>query len=160
MKSRCGKHKNYKNIAVSKEWLNFDHFYGDMYQSYCEHLNKYGAKGTTIERVDRLGNYCKENCIWATPTTQANNRSNGVYITRNGVTKSHSEWARELGLTRQAFDQRIKNGWSLDRIFSTRKFRSRKVLLQGLLNDVNVAKFGTKNRAELIMRLNEIIGLQ
>jgi hypothetical protein len=128
-----------------------------MYESFCEHINKNGLKSTSLERLDRLGDYCKENCIWATPEIQANNRGNGVYLTYNGELKSMSQWSRILGISRQAMDKRIKSGWSIDKIFSTKKKKGNKFLLGELLKDITRGKFGTKNRAELISRTQEIL---
>ena len=44
-----------------------------MYESYLEHIKKFGKKNTTIDRIDNDGNYCKENCHWATAKEQSLN---------------------------------------------------------------------------------------
>ncbi|KKL04493.1 hypothetical protein LCGC14_2615520 [marine sediment metagenome] len=87
MKSRCKSNKGFvakyyldKGIKVSDEWNRFENFRDDMLVSYKEHEDKYGAKNTTIDRINPNGNYCKGNCRWTTRNVQANNQSRPLYF--------------------------------------------------------------------------------
>lgn len=88
MKRRCSAESNElykkyyidKGITVCKEWLDFENFKNDMYETYSEHCSIYGEKDTSIDRIDNDKGYSKENCRWATMELQNQNKSNKVVL--------------------------------------------------------------------------------
>lgn len=85
--------RNYisKNITCCDEWLeSFEAFYHDM--GPC-------PENYSLDRIDNLKGYYKENCRWADNVTQASNR--GEYnkiFTYNGETHVLKEWAKIVGV--------------------------------------------------------------
>lgn len=62
-----------RGIIVCNEWLDIITFKKDMYDSYVSHCKEFGEKQTSIDRIDNDGDYCKENCKWATHKEQGSN---------------------------------------------------------------------------------------
>ena len=83
MKARCGNvdSRDYyryggRGISYDPKWEDFVNFLSDM---------GHKPKGKSLDRIDNNGNYCKENCRWATNKEQSNNRRNDVYVTYNNA---------------------------------------------------------------------------
>lgn len=111
MKTRCNNpsqlsYKEYGNrgIRVCEDWEIFNNFKEDMYQSYLEHVEKYGEKETTLDRIDTNGDYCKENCRWATNEEQCNNKRNNVVL--DGMTMK--QYAKEHGINYSTLRSKVQ----------------------------------------------------
>jgi hypothetical protein len=73
--SKCLDYKDYggRGIKICERWM----------KSFQDFLSDMGPRppGMTLERVDTNGNYCPENCVWATHKTEArNNRRNKLSV--------------------------------------------------------------------------------
>lgn len=71
---RCREKEEYKDVFVENRWLDFLNFKEDMYDSYLKHVELFGEKETTIDRINPFENYYKENCRWATIAEQNRNK--------------------------------------------------------------------------------------
>ena len=105
MRKRCGdpNSKEYggRGIKICDEWLN-------SFQAFYEWAMENGySNDLTIDRIDVNGDYCPENCRWATRQTQSNNTRANHYITYNGETRTLSEWAKHTGLKYSTLRSRI-----------------------------------------------------
>ena len=118
MKSRClnPQHPHYQNwggrgIKVCERWLKFENFLEDMGER---------PRGLTLERIDNSLGYCKDNCIYATPTQQSRNRRCNRYIVHNGERRALWDWGERTGLGVSVIEQRLdKLGWSIEEALTT-----------------------------------------
>jgi hypothetical protein len=98
-----------RGVKVCGRWLNsFENFYADM--------GKKPSKNHSIDRIDVNGDYCPENCRWATNSEQGKNKRNNVWYEYNGEKLIQAELARKLGTTPQVFFNMLKKRGLLDTI--------------------------------------------
>lgn len=112
MRSRCKhpatpgyEHYGGRGIKVCERWdSSFETFLADM--------GERPGRDYSIDRIDTDGDYCPENCRWATKATQNRNRRNNVLLTFDGETKCLKDWCDQYGITAQSYRYRIRKGWS------------------------------------------------
>lgn len=90
-------------VTVCERWSSFANFAEDMGPR---------PKGTTLDRKDSKGNYCKENCRWATSVEQNRNRSWNHNLTIYGLCKSIAEWSEISGVNASTINGRLIRGWA------------------------------------------------
>lgn len=111
MKARCFNKSdmNYKEygdrgITVCERWLNFNNFIEDM-----------GMKPTkkhSLDRIDNNGNYEIDNCRWATPKEQIQNRRDSKWWYIDGVKyESHLDASRVLNIGARTVIQWCEGYW-------------------------------------------------
>lgn len=124
MRNRCTNPKatNYKNyggrgIKVCKEWDSYPTFREwAVSNGYDENSKDWNC---TLDRIDVNGDYCPENCRWATMKEQGNNRRTNRLITFGGRTQTMQQWADELGVRKTLIYKRLKCGWSVEKALTT-----------------------------------------
>jgi hypothetical protein len=116
MRRRCydknnNRYQNYggRGISICSEWSSYLTFRTwAMSHGYRDDL--------TIDRIDVNGNYCPENCRWATMGEQMNNMTKNRMISYCGETMSMSMWAERFGISYGTMNHRVQRGWSMEKI--------------------------------------------
>lgn len=115
LKNRCFNTRSTKypiyggrGITVCERWLGengFINFYADMGDP--------PSPTHSIDRIDVNGNYCPENCRWATPREEACNTRDNLLYTMDGKTQCLSLWLDDSKIGRTTVQLRLALGWSL-----------------------------------------------
>ena len=95
-----------RGITVCDRWKNsFDVFLEDM---------GFPPPGTSLDRIDNNKGYSPDNCRWATMKEQQRNRRDNRYLEHNGEKLCITDWGKKLGVSQQAIQYRLKNGYLIE----------------------------------------------
>ncbi|MDD5199269.1 MAG: hypothetical protein PHC88_05645 [Terrimicrobiaceae bacterium] len=120
MKRRCANHSTAthaahyagRGITVCARWL-------ESFENFIEDMGRRPTDQHSLERLNNDGNYEKDNCAWTTMKVQCRNRRSNHRLTYNGETLSIAEWSERIGFTRSTIFDRLKRGWSVEKILTT-----------------------------------------
>ena len=98
-----------RGISVCDRWRHGEHGQ-HAFLCFLEDMGPRPSSLHSIERNNGLGNYEPGNCVWATSTEQANNRSSNRRITVGSRTQTLAEWVRETGGDYHAIKKAIVKG--------------------------------------------------
>lgn len=110
--------ENYYDRGINSDaFESFIDFYNAMYNSWLEHVEKYGEENTSLERIDVDGNYTPENCCWICLSEQKGNQQKTVYFkvidTNSGNVEYHKNalaYAKENHLPNSYIHELISKG--------------------------------------------------
>lgn len=119
MRGRCQnpnrqKYSTYgaRGISVCAEWQTFANFHKwALANGYQDAL--------TIDRIDNDGDYCPENCRWATALEQNHNRSCTLKVLFEGKLRTVSEVASITGMDYYLLRSRLKRGMDIESALTT-----------------------------------------
>ncbi len=100
----------YGGRGIKCLWSTFEEFKDDMYESYLDHIEKHGDKNTSIDRIDNDGNYCKENCRWATKEEQGNNKRNNRIVIIDGEQLTAKQASERYNINYHTVHTRLRRG--------------------------------------------------
>ena len=72
-------------------------------------------KHLSIDRIDNLKGYFRDNCRWATSAEQLANRRNTIYLELDGIRRTLKQWANSLNVPYSRLLTRLNRGWSIRR---------------------------------------------
>jgi hypothetical protein len=106
LSDKCHKYPMYggRGIKICERWMEFQNFLDDMGER---------PEGTTIDRIDRDGDYEPSNCRWSTVVEQNNNKRTNRFLTIYGMTLTLAQWCRIDGQVKlKTARERLERGWS------------------------------------------------
>ena len=126
MNRRCSdpkfiSYKDYggKGVKVSLRWV-------DDFQAFYDWAIKRWEPGLRLDKDIKSSTgigvlYCPELCCFVTSKINNRHKSNNRIIVYNGESMCLADWSDRLGLPQSTLGNRLKNGWSLERTFTTPK---------------------------------------
>jgi hypothetical protein len=100
-----------RGISVAARWSGDGGF-----ERFLSDLGPSPSRRHSLGRIDNDGNYEPGNVRWETPAQQNRNTRRTVWLEHNGSRMVAADWAKRLGISRQAIEQRIAAGWPVERI--------------------------------------------
>lgn len=103
-------HYGGRGIKICERWRN-------SVEDFIQDMGEQPSPKHSVDRINTNGDYEPSNCRWATQKEQTRNMRRNHMLTWEGKTQCISAWAEELNVPRSRFHDRLKLGWSVEKIF-------------------------------------------
>lgn len=115
----CNRHQYYKDkgIKVCDRWLGANGF-----ENFVHDMGERPSPKHSLDRIDNNGDYCPENCRWATYKEQSNNQTSNVILEHNGEKKTLAQWCDVYSFDYKLAHRRLHRGFEFEEIFYKGKF--------------------------------------
>lgn len=124
MKQRCSNPNAISYVRYGKRGIKVCDEWESSFEAFRDWSLENGySDDLTIDRIDNNGNYCPENCRWATNKEQQNHTSYNRPYTYNGETHNIMEWAEKTGIHPNMLYKRLYRGWSIQKALTTKSLR-------------------------------------
>jgi hypothetical protein len=110
---KCEQYPNYggRGIKVCALWA-------ESFESFLSDMGPAPTYKHSHDRINVDGDYCPENCRWATPEEQARNKTTTQRLTYQGKTLTIMEWSNILSIPYKTIWARIKLSWPIERVLT------------------------------------------
>lgn len=101
-----------KGIGVCQRWL-LSH------EAFVADMGPRPSRRHSVDRINTLSGYSPENCRWATPKVQANNKTTTRAVEISGEKVTLSELSEKYGIPAKIIYARLRHGWSVSDALTT-----------------------------------------
>jgi hypothetical protein len=142
-----------RGITVCDEWRKYEPFKEwAIANGYRDDLS--------IDRIDPNGNYCPENCRWATTYEQSNNKRTSKIIEFNGETGTVREFADKYGLTYSCLYTRLRNGWSVEKAILTSAQKANRTMTNAQKIRAMTDEELAEDYCKTLLKAMEVLGIE
>lgn len=106
------KNHGLRGIGVCDRWSTGKCEEGHPFLNFLQDMGPRPSDKHSLDRIDVNGDYCPENCRWATSKEQNRNRRNNHMLEYNGVAKTLAEWSDITGIHHNTLRMRLCRGWT------------------------------------------------
>lgn len=123
MIQRCENARNRKYPLYGGRGIRVCDRWRRSFTAFIDDMGKRPSPNHQLDRIDNNGDYCPENCRWATCRQNLQNTRRNRMLTHNGETLILSEWSRRTGLAVDCISWRLRHGWSVAKALTKKSQR-------------------------------------